>query len=118
MYGRSIDSSRPLSRRLAVAIALAIIAFALRVSRDVPNVLVLRRLSILWLVLVFVQLTLGAWVIWSNKAVDIATTHVAVGAIMLSFGVSIYAICRRILPAHPNARSATHPIEQRGTAVA
>jgi cytochrome c oxidase assembly protein subunit 15 len=83
-------------RFLAVAISIAIIAFALRVSRDAPNVSVARRLSIMWLVLVFVQLTLGAWVIWSNKAADIATTHVAVGAIMLSFGVTISAISRRI----------------------
>jgi heme A synthase len=39
---------------------------------------------------------LGAWVIWSNKAADIATAHVALGAVMLSFGVSISAICWRI----------------------
>jgi cytochrome c oxidase assembly protein subunit 15 len=83
-------------RFLAVAIAIAIIAFALRVSRDVSNLPVLRRLSMLWLVMVFVQLILGASVIWSNKAADIATTHVAVGAIMLSFGVTIAAISRRI----------------------
>jgi cytochrome c oxidase assembly protein subunit 15 len=47
-------------------------------------------------VFLFGQLTLGAWTIWSNKAADIATAHVAVGAIMLSFGVSISAICWRI----------------------
>jgi hypothetical protein len=46
--------------------------------------------------LVFGQITLGAWVIWSNKAADIATAHVALGAVMLSFGVSSSAICWRI----------------------
>ena len=56
----------------------------------------LKRLSLLWVVLVFGQITLGAWVIWSNKAADVATAHVALGAIMLSFGVSISAICWRI----------------------
>ncbi len=45
---------------------------------------------------VFVQITLGAWVIWSNKAADIATAHVAVGAIMFSLGVSICAIAARL----------------------
>jgi hypothetical protein len=35
-------------------------------------------------------------VIWSNKAADVATAHVALGAVMLSFGVSISAICWRI----------------------
>jgi cytochrome c oxidase assembly protein subunit 15 len=51
----------------------------------------------LWLVLVFCQIALGAWVIWSNKAADVATAHVALGAVMLSFGVSISAICWRML---------------------
>jgi heme A synthase len=46
--------------------------------------------------LVICQMTLGAWVIWSNKAADVATTHVALGAVMLSFGVSVSAICWRI----------------------
>jgi cytochrome c oxidase assembly protein subunit 15 len=46
--------------------------------------------------LIFCQITLGAWVIWSNKAADVATAHVALGAVMLSFGVSISAICWRI----------------------
>jgi heme A synthase len=56
----------------------------------------LKRLSLLWVVLVFGQITLGAWVIWSNKAADVATAHVALGAVMLSFAVSISAICWRI----------------------
>jgi heme A synthase len=56
----------------------------------------LKQLSLLWVVLIFGQISLGAWVIWSNKAADVATAHVALGAIMLSFGVSISAICSRI----------------------
>src|SRR5258708_2996290 len=56
----------------------------------------LKRLSLFWVVLIFGQIALGAWVIWSNKAADIATAHVALGAVMLSFGVSISAICWRI----------------------
>jgi heme A synthase len=56
----------------------------------------LKRLSLLWIVLIFGQIALGASVIWSNKAADIATAHVALGAVMLSFGVSISAICWRI----------------------
>jgi len=106
-------------RFLAAIIAVAVIAFCFQVWKHASQITSLKRLSIWWLVLLFCQLTLGAWTIWSNKAADIATAHVAMGAIMLSFGVSICAICWRILPAHPNARSTTtHPIEQRGTAVA
>jgi heme A synthase len=60
-----------------------------------------------WLVLTFVQITLGAWTIWSNKAADIATAHVAVGAIMLSLGVIISAICWQL-------QSAWHGLPARG----
>jgi len=83
-------------RFLAFIIAIAVVAFCLRVWRDAPRFPALKRLSILLVVLVVCQITLGAWIIWSNKAADIATAHVALGAIMLSFGVSISAICWRI----------------------
>src|SRR5439155_1690670 len=83
-------------RFLALLIAIAVIAFCFRVWRDARHVPTLRRLSILWVALLACQLTLGAWTIWSNKAADVTTTHVAVGAIMLCFGVSISAICWRI----------------------
>jgi heme a synthase len=84
-------------RLLAFIIAIAAVAFCLRVRRDAPRFSALKRLSILWVVLVVCQITLGAWIIWSNKAADIATAHVALGAIMLSFGVSISAICWRVV---------------------
>jgi cytochrome c oxidase assembly protein subunit 15 len=84
-------------RFVAVLIGIAVIAFCARILRDARAIVALRRLSILWVVLFFVQFTLGAWTIWSNKAADVATTHVAVGAIMLSFGVSAWAICARAL---------------------
>jgi heme a synthase len=84
-------------RFLALVIAIAVIAFSFRVRRDAPRFVALKRLSIWWVALVTCQIALGAWTIWSNKAADIATAHVAVGAIMLSFGVSISAICHRIL---------------------
>jgi cytochrome c oxidase assembly protein subunit 15 len=83
-------------RFLAFIIAVAVIAFCLRVWRDVSGFAALKRLSILWVALVICQIALGAWVIWSNKAADVATAHVALGAVMLSFGVAISAICWRI----------------------
>jgi cytochrome c oxidase assembly protein subunit 15 len=89
-------------RFLAVVIGIAVIMFFVRVSRDAREIVALRRLSIFWVILFFVQFTLGAWTIWSNKAADVATTHVAVGAVMLSFGVSAWAICSRVLQTnHP-----------------
>ena len=61
----------------------------------------LRILAISWVALVCCQIALGAWVIWSNKAADVATAHVALGAVMLSFGVSISAILSRISRSEP-----------------
>ena len=45
-----------------------------------------RRLAFVWLGLIFVQVALGAWTIWSNKAADVATAHVLVGALSLVTG--------------------------------
>src|SRR2546430_6296217 len=84
-------------RFVALLIGIGVIAFCSRVWRTARQVAALKKLSVWWLVFLFGQLTLGAWTIWSNKAADIATAHVAVGAIMLSFGVSISAICWRLV---------------------
>jgi cytochrome c oxidase assembly protein subunit 15 len=83
-------------RFLALVIAVLVIMTCMRALRHAKQVGALRRLSILWCVFLFLQLTLGAWVIWSNKAADVATAHVAIGATMLSFGVIITAICSRL----------------------
>jgi heme a synthase len=83
-------------RLVALLIAIGVIAFSSRVWSDALQVPALKKLSVWWIAFLILQLTLGAWTIWSNKAADIATAHVAVGAIMLSFGVSISAICWRI----------------------
>ena len=89
-------------RFLALIIAIAIVAFCARVWREIRDFAALKRLSLLWVVLIFGQIALGACVIWSNKAADIATAHVALGAVMLSFGVSISAICWRISQGETN----------------
>jgi cytochrome c oxidase assembly protein subunit 15 len=47
----------------------------------------LKRLAFLWLGLILFQVALGAWTIWSNKAADVATLHVLVGALSLVTGV-------------------------------
>ena len=47
----------------------------------------MRRLAFTWLGIILVQVALGAWTIWSNKAADVATAHVVVGALSLVTGV-------------------------------
>jgi len=81
-------------RALAALIAIAIGTFWIFARTRIEDI-TLRKLSNAWLFLVLCQITLGAWTIWSNKAADIATAHVAVGAIMLSLGVTICALAWR-----------------------
>ena len=88
-----------LHRFLALLIGVAVVSVCVRIWREARDVPVLKQLSMLWVVGILLQVTLGAWTIWSNKAADIATAHVAVGALMLCLGVSIWAICARMAEA-------------------
>ena len=58
------------------------------------------KLALAWLVLIFAQVLLGAGTIWSNKAADIATAHVLIGALSLAAGsfLSIVSL-RNLIPA-------------------
>jgi len=84
-------------RAMAVGILLGVGIVASRVrssgfcrsgptSAGTPNLPVLRRLAFVWLGLISIQVGLGAWTIWSNKAADVATVHVLVGALSLVTG--------------------------------
>ena len=66
--------------------------------------MVYRRLSLFWLGLIVAQIILGAATIWSNKAADVATAHVLVGALslvtgalwcLIAFGPTIAALGER-----------------------
>jgi cytochrome c oxidase assembly protein subunit 15 len=57
----------------------------------------LRVAALAWVLLVFAQLILGAWTVLSNKAADIATSHVLCGALMLVIGVLLSMALSRIL---------------------
>jgi len=94
-------------RFLAAIIGLVITWFWFQTNRQMA---ILRKLASLWLGLVIAQIALGAWVIWSNKAADIATTHVAVGAVTFATGIIIAAALLRLqhgreirMPAHQTA---------------
>ena len=84
-------------RGMAAIIALGVVGYWLAIRmRANKGTAALRALSAVWLFLLLCQVTLGAWTIWSNKAADIATAHVAVGASMLSLGVAISALVLRL----------------------
>jgi cytochrome c oxidase assembly protein subunit 15 len=92
-------------RFLALIISAGVIACLFRARAAELRSTSLARFSNAWFLLLATQITLGAWVIWSNKAADIATAHVAIGATMLAFGVIISAICLRIQQTQSLARS-------------
>jgi cytochrome c oxidase assembly protein subunit 15 len=84
-------------RFVAVIIATGVIASLFMSRRTGPDAGMLSRFSDIWFLLLACQIMLGAWVIWSNKAADIATAHVAVGATMLALGIAFSAVCLRLL---------------------
>jgi cytochrome c oxidase assembly protein subunit 15 len=79
-----------------IVVGLSSVAMGILRNRQIPALA--RSVAKAWLALVFVQFGLGAWTIWSNKAADIATSHVFVGALILMIGVLLSVILTAILP--------------------
>ena len=80
----------------ALLVAVGVVAFWVSVRKSDGRIPPLRRLSNVWAATLIVQITLGAWTIWSNKAADIATAHVAFGALLFAEAVAICGIIVRI----------------------
>ncbi|MDX2080102.1 MAG: COX15/CtaA family protein [Terrimicrobiaceae bacterium] len=73
-------------RAVAVLIVVAVGVVTWR-AFHFANARVIRGWSVAWAACVAGQIVLGAWTIWSNKAADIATSHMALGALTLLLGV-------------------------------
>ena len=85
-------------RTWAVLIVVGLVAVAMGILRNRQIPAPARSAAKAWLALVFVQFGLGAWTIWSNKAADIATSHVFVGALILMIGVLLSVVLSAMLP--------------------
>ena len=46
-------------------------------------------LVVVWIAMILVQIGLGAWTIWWDKAADVATVHMMLGALSLLVGALI-----------------------------
>lgn len=69
------------------------------------------RASLVWLTLISVQCFLGAATIWTRKSADVATAHVAVGALsLLTACVMILIARRRAVPATVSSVVGVAPI--------
>lgn len=76
-----------MAHRLGAVVVLLAVGFCLWSTRkNLGGRDPLARLSFAWSGLVIVQAALGAVTVWSNKAADVATLHVVIGALTLSLG--------------------------------
>ncbi len=83
-------------RTMAMIIFLGVLAAAVAAWRHRELLPAgLRRLAMAWPLALAAQVTLGMYVIWTGKAADVATAHVAVGAASLVWGVIVYAALSR-----------------------
>lgn len=95
-------------RFVAVLIAIAVFVFGWKARHSVRAV---RGWSLVWVGMILCQIALGAWTIWSNKAADVATAHMALGALSLVLGgvLTFRLFCGArtkdfVLPDGPNSR--------------
>jgi heme a synthase len=73
-------------RIVALAIFVFVTLCAIQTARQLGKSDSLTKFAFFWLGLILVQIGLGAATIWTNKAADIATAHVLVGALSLVTG--------------------------------
>ncbi|MHB8799343.1 MAG: COX15/CtaA family protein [Thermoanaerobaculia bacterium] len=94
-----------LHRTFAWAVAALVVAAALALRRfgGLPG---LRRLSSLWLVLVGVQVALGASSVWTAKAVWATSAHLAVGGLLWIAGVLAAVLLARLAARSPASAAA------------
>jgi len=81
----------------AVLIVVGLTSVAIKILRCRQLTAPVRSTAGFWLVLVLAQFALGAWTVWSNKAADIATSHVFVGALTFMTGVLLSVILSAML---------------------
>ncbi|MGP8198123.1 MAG: COX15/CtaA family protein [Limisphaerales bacterium] len=86
-------------RIAALAILVAVSLVAWRTRSDLGRRHPLSRLAFLWFGLVLTQAFLGAATIWTGKSADVATAHVACGALCLVTGGLASIVSFRMLAA-------------------
>jgi heme A synthase len=79
-----------MAHRIMAVLILAGVAFSALVARrrfGWKNTL--SKMTLGWVILIVAQAILGAATIWSDKAADVATAHVLMGALSLASGTVI-----------------------------
>ena len=86
-----------MAHRLMALLIFCAVAFCAVRTRRLGSRHPLARLSWFWLALILCQICLGAATIWTNKAADIATLHVLVGALSLVTSALLTIVAFRVL---------------------
>jgi cytochrome c oxidase assembly protein subunit 15 len=89
----------------AVLVLCAVLACFLKLKAALTVGHPLRRLASGWLALICAQAALGIWTVLSNKAADIATLHVVVGAGALVTGALMTLLAGMVFGERPSAPS-------------
>lgn len=94
---RSVDQMAPVAkgqivlqlihRAGAVALLIVVIMVAFFTMQCTPLGHWMRSWSLLWVAGILLQILLGAVTIWTNKAADVATAHMAMGALLTGFSI-------------------------------
>jgi cytochrome c oxidase assembly protein subunit 15 len=82
-------------RLVAYVIFLGVAAAAMLARKKLGGGDALAKFAFFWLVLLTLQLVLGAATLWSNKAADVTTLHVMVGASALLAGALGWLVAMR-----------------------
>ena len=82
-------------RLVAYLIFLGVAAAAMLARKKLGGGDWLTKFAFFWLALLTLQIGLGAWTIWSNKAADVTTLHVMVGASALLTGALWWLVAAR-----------------------
>ena len=105
-----------MTHRITAGAIMALVTACAWLSRKGSSHPLFARLTTAWLGLILVQALLGAYTVWSNKAADIATAHVAVGAMSLVFGGLLYIGAAPVAVRAQRRSAETAPIPE-GSAV-
>jgi cytochrome c oxidase assembly protein subunit 15 len=75
-----------MAHRINAVIVLASVLGAMLLAGKGESPAKVRKFARGWFGVIVLQAVLGAYTVWSNKAADVATAHVAIGAISLVWG--------------------------------
>jgi cytochrome c oxidase assembly protein subunit 15 len=98
-------------RILALGIAVVVAGCAYSMRRRMGSKHALARLGLVWVIMILSQILLGAATIWSDKAADVATAHVTLGALTLALGAMLSMVSSRDLLSHKFAARTIVPVD-------